>query len=474
MSESATRAVEHLSARLDRLPVATKSHKRWIGLLALFFFFDNFDIVAFSNTAPAMKSEWGLTVGELALATATPFIGMFVGSVVGGRLADLYGRRPVMLIMVVFYSVLTLAIAAAPNIETVAVLRGIAGFGLQAFVGLALVFVSEVFPRHLRGRYMGMVLTLATISLPVSGLLSRVIVPQGAGMWRWIFVIGALAVVGVIYGMVRLPESPRWLILRGRTEQAERVVSALEDEARAATGAELPPPVVEAPVSDGSLRELLKPLYVKRISVASIVTVGVILVLYGFGQWLPTLLVEQGYSASAALTTYTIISSFYVVGAFLAYLLVDHIERKTFLVVLATIMAAGLVVFGFVDSPVVTAVIGCVVALVLQTCLATMYVYSPEIFPTHLRGVGSGLTNGLGRLAGFAGAFIIAAIFSAFGFTAVFFYLAIVSLVFGLILFLLGERTTKRGLEAISEGATLADADAKTRVRKEDVQPRSR
>ena len=443
-------SVTDLAARLDRLPVVTGSHRLWAGLLGFFFLFDTFDLSAFGNTAPALRAEWGLTIGQVSLATSAAFVGMFFGALIGGRASDRWGRRPVLLAGAATYSLFSLATALAPNFETLVVLRLLTGIGMQATTGVLLVYVSEMFPRHLRGRYQAILLTIGIVGVPLAAFVARMVTPWGEGAWRWVYAVGALGIVGTVVAVKLLPESARWAAAHGRADRAEALVTRLEDEAKAATGAPLPEPQPLPAPRTGSFGELLGRPYLKRTAVASVAMVLLILSIYGFNSWVATLLVERGFAQTTALTMVTILAIASVPGAFLPYFFVDRFERKDIILTLAVLSAAAVAVFGFVANPVAMVVAGFVFSVFMQSIVAVLYTYLPEIYPTHLRGVGSGIANGLGRVAGVAGAFIVGGIFTAFGFTTVFVYLAVVVLLLGIVLALFGERTTARSLEQIS------------------------
>ncbi|WP_197487774.1 MFS transporter [Rhodococcus sp. LB1] len=117
----------------------------------LAFFFDTMDAAMLGHAVPALRAEWGLSISTIGFLSSTTFVGMMIGAVVGGRLADRVGRRPIILGSVVFYSVFSLATGLAPNVTSLAVFRALSGLGLQAMIGVRLVFVSEMYPKHLRG-----------------------------------------------------------------------------------------------------------------------------------------------------------------------------------------------------------------------------------------------------------------------------------------------------------------------------------
>lgn len=374
---------------------------------------------------------------------------MMFGAVLGGRLADRVGRRTVILGSVVFYSLFSLAAAASPNVEWLGVFRILTGLGLQAMTGVLLVFVSEMYPKHLRGRYQAILLGLGCIGVPLVAGIASLLVPLGPGMWRWVFVVGALGVVGSIVGLRILPESVRWQVDNGRTVQAERLVERLEVEARLKTGGALPEPVVAQETAPGVLGDLFTRRYLGRLVVLSICMICFILINYGFNGWVATLLVERGLPNAEALRIAFFISLASVPGAFLAYPVIDRFERRTVGAVSMVVVALSLLVFAFAPNATVMVASGFVLTAFSYVALSVLYTYAPEIFPTNLRGLGAGIGNGMGRVAGIAQGIIVAALFGAFGFASVFGYMAVCAVVFAVTLGFFGMRTSNRSLDDV-------------------------
>ncbi|MDL5159113.1 MFS transporter [Actinomycetospora termitidis] len=447
-----------LAARIDRLPVITRTHRRWVVVLGALFVFDLVDLNSFAYAAPALRTEWGLSIGAVGVVTSAGFVGMFVGAIVGGRLSDRIGRRPVLIGSVFFYSVFSLLSAASWDAASLGVLRVLTGFGLQAMTGVLLVYVSEMFPRALRGRYQAILLAVGLAGVPIAAWLARIVVPLGAGTWRWIFVFGAL---GAVFGLVALkvlPESARWQAARGRdTDATERLVARMEAEAREATGRDLPAPQPAPVLPTATVRDLLRGASRRRVLVASAACVFLILSFYGFNSWVPTLLVERGYTTAESLTYASVLAIAAVPGALLAFPVIDRVERKTLIFGLQCVVAVLLLVFGMVVDPVWIVVSGFLASMFMQTGVAVLYTYIAEVFPLELRGLGSGIANGSGRLAGVLGGVLVAAIFSGLGLTAVYVYLAVAALLMGLVLLVLGERTSNRALEDISAEALVTE-----------------
>lgn len=441
------------SARLDRIPLATRSHRVWAALLCAVFLFELADLNTFAYVAPALREHWRVDVGGIGLVTSAAFVGMFVGALVGGRITDRFGRKRILIGSSVAYSLFSLASAFAPDLATLGVLRVLTGVGLEAMTVVGLIYVAEMFPAGRRGRYQSLILAVGLIGIPVMSWFARLVVPLGENGWRWVFVLGAVGVVAAV-GMVRLlPESVRWLEAHGRSDEAERIVDGLEREARAAVG-DLPEvqPLPQAP-EPARLRELFTGRLRSRTLLLAMVWIFGILGFYGFNAWVPTLLAAKGYDIVESLTYTAVLSIGAVPGALLAWPIIDRWERKYAILVIEAVVALFVIVYGFVSSLPVVLVSGFLVTLLLQMQTAFLYTYTPEVFPTRLRGVGTGFTNGIGRLAGVGGGVLVAAIYQSWGYTSVFVYVAVCMLLVGGLIALFGVRTTGVRLEAISRTA---------------------
>ena len=441
-----------IGARFDRIPVVTRKHWVILWMLGALGIFDAFDLAAFGYTAPAIRQDLGLSLGQVGWVASSVYIGSFLGALVGGRLADRHGRRPVLFVSAVIYSLGSFATVFATSLETLIACRVVTGLGAQALTLVSFLYLSEMFPARLRGRFAALLLGISVLGAPLAAVLTWTIVPHGESHWRWIYGIGALGLL-IAVTVRRLPESVRWQIRRGELGVAAGTVVAFEDEALAKTGKPLPEPVElprGGPEPATSVRELLSGKNLERMAVLTISMIMFAYVIYGFNTWLTTLLVERGYSQQQALTAAVIISLAGFLGSVSAVAFADRIERKKLVLAVMVVVAPLLLVFGLVDSLVVTVITGSLLSGSLQIALATMYAYSPEIFPTHLRGLGAGVGGGAFRLSAAFTSIIVGFVLSGFGFTTVFVVFAAVAVAFGAVFAMFGERTKGRTLEDIT------------------------
>ncbi|MBN9109393.1 MAG: MFS transporter [Pseudonocardia sp.] len=447
-----------LSDRIDRIPVLTRRHRRWLVLLGALFFFDMADLNSFALVAPAIREQWGLSLEQIGFVTAASFLGMFVGSIVGGRVADRLGRKRVIIGAVVVYSAFSLASAFATGMVDLSVYRIMVGFGLQAMTVVLLTYVSEMYPKQSRGRIQALILALGLLGIPLMAVFARVVVPTSPSGWKWVFVVGAGGIVVALIAARSLPESVRWSgANRPEDPRAEAIVVELEEDARRRVGGELAEPEPRPVVATGSPREFLQPPLRRRLVVLATYMIIVTSAGYGFNAWLPTLMVENGFTTAQSLSFVSTIAIAACPGALLATLFIDRIERRTSLMLINVAFGLLLMAFAFATSYTVLLVAGFLLFLAIYAGNACTYAYLPEVFPTRLRALGAGIGNGAGRIATFLSTFLIAWALSGLGSDTVFVILGVAAFVAAAVIGLFGERTRNRSLETISEevpGAT--------------------
>ncbi|CCQ48184.1 sugar (and other) transporter family protein [Pseudarthrobacter siccitolerans] len=439
-----------LDARLDRLPI-TKHHILWISVLGLVFFVETFDNVMFASLAPAIRNEWGLSIGEIGVLASSVFIGMFVGAVAGGRLSDRFGRRPALVAGCFVFGLGSLGSALAPSPEWLLAFRVITGVGMQAAIGVLMVMVSEMFPSAKRGRFFTVLTFIGFAGVPVTTFTALTIVPSGPSAWRWVFAIGGVGILTALIVLRFVPETVRWQVAHNRSEAATRTVLSLEKAAQE-RGKVLPQPQSLPPIQTRQkLRDLFRGKVLQRLMVMSSAFGIYLFCLVGFQAWIPTILTSRGMSQTAALQFASIVSLATIVGPVIIYFIADKIERKVILFVAAVITTVAMLTFAFVSDSTVSLIAAFAASMAATSMTVSFYTYIPEVFPTALRGVGVGAVNGAARVTGFLSGISVAAIYTAWGFQWLYVILAGLFLLAGTIILVFGTRTTNRSLEVVNE-----------------------
>jgi MFS transporter, putative metabolite:H+ symporter len=425
-----------VAARLDRLPVI-RTHWLVVVIVGLGLFFDGYDNFLAGAIAVVLRKELLLNQTQLSWLLGSAFLGQFLGAVLMGRLADRVGRRKAFLINLALFSVFTLAGGFSPNATILVVTRFVAGVGIGAETVLADVYLSEFLPRNVRGRLIAWAYTLSFLGVPVVGLLARWLVPVSIGGvegWRIVFILGAVGACAVWVVRRRLPESPRWLALTGRHREAEDIVAAMEDEARAGgrTLVEPDPTIETAKPARLSVAALFRAPFTRRTTLLWLMSALGSFGYYGFGVLVPLVLAGKGFGIVQSLGFVATIYVGYPLGSALSVPLMERIERKHLVVACGLLIAAFGVLFGLTQSSVLIVVFGLAYTLVSNVYSNALHVYLAESYPTEVRAGAAGAAYSMSKLSTAALPFLLVPLLATSGPGAVFSVVAAALLVVSL------------------------------------------
>ncbi len=460
---SAALSSGRIMARLDRLP-ASRSLWAMVVLLSLGAFFEFLELFSTSYVLPGMidsgilqkSTEHFFSLNGAAAYIAATFIGLFLGVVAFSPLTDKLGRRTTFTYALLLYSFSSVVMALQNDAVSLNFWRLITGIGL----GLEMVtidsYVSELVPTRMRGRAFAVNKVISYLAMPTVALLAFLLVPLeplGFEGWRWVVLISALGALVVWFIRMRLPESPRWLVSRGRLEEADRVVRILEEKVARDVGGTLPPAAESEPqatVIKGHFSEMWQGRYLTRTVMLIIFHAAQAIGLYGFSHWMPTFLVEQGATLSDSLEFSVLIACMAPFGPLLAVLFVDRFERKSQIVMAALVVAVAGLVFINLRTPLPIILTGGIITIGATILSLNFHAYQTELYPTRIRARAVGFVYSVSRISGAISGFLIAFAMKHAGVPGALLTICGSMVVVMLSIGLMGPRTRGRSLEEVS------------------------
>ncbi|MDQ0219524.1 putative MFS transporter [Peribacillus cavernae] len=387
------------------------------------------------------------------------FFGMFFGAIFLSRIADKYGRKKAFIINLTIYSIFTFLIALSPNVTFIIIFRFLAGLGLGAQPPLCATYLSEILPASKRGKFIAWAYTIAFLAIPIEGFLALVLVPLaplGIEGWRWMFLIGSIGAVIVFLRIYKLPESPRWLALVGRKDEAEEIMKQFEGNVTQGnkTAFKSTDRMTNAKISQPvPFSAIFQKQYIRRTLMMYIFQIFQTVGYYGFGTLAPIILNSKGYTITSSLE-YTALSFLgYPLGSLLAVPLVERIDRKWLIILSAFGMGVFGMTFGMADSPYLIVLAGFLFTVVSNIFTSTFNVFQAEIFPTSIRATAAGSAYSLSRLTSGLLPFILLPILNQYGATTVFAIIAAAMLLLILDIGILAPRTTGISLDTVEENS---------------------
>ena len=393
--------------RLDRLRFG-KEHRRLLVGSGVGWALDAMDVGLISFVMAALAVQWQLNATELSWIGSIGFVGMAVGATLGGLLADRIGRRQTFALTLLVYGIATGAAALACSVAVLMVLRFLVGIGLGAELPVASTLVSEFAPRRIRGRMVVALEAFWAVGWVMAALIGYLVVPASPDGWRWALAVGIIPTVYAAVVRWGLPESVRFLELKGRDAEAEAAVVAFErgsgvaPPADAGGAAEPAPGALAAPAratEAGPEPSIWSPVYRTRTAALWAVWFLINLSYYGAFIWIPTLLVNRGFPLVQSLEFTLIITLAQLPGYAAAAWLIEVWGRRVTLAVFLAGSAVAAPLFGFAQEPAMIIATGCALSFFNLGAWGALYAIGPELYPTGVRGTGTGAAAAFGRIA---------------------------------------------------------------------------
>lgn len=353
-----------------------------------------FDTAVIAGTITALKSYWDLSDSAIGLVVAAASLGCIPGAFFAGRFADHYGRKKMMLTTAVLYIVAALGSGLAGSYAQLVAFRFIGGLAIGMASTLAPIYISEVAPASYRGR-LGMSQQLAiVIGILIAFVSNYFIANMITGHEQWRYMLGAALIPSLIFFILLLlvPESPRWLVIKGKAGQAGNIFRKIY----AGSDADNELAAVRSDVDQNKEKikfaDIFSPRF-KKIVIIGIVFAGIaqltgINIIFYYAP----LIFEKTHVGGSVLFQTVLTGVVNLIFTIVAFAMIDHFGRKKLLLFGSAVMGICMLIVGWLfltnnlNNYFVLIMIFVYIAAFACTWGSVLWVYVAEIFPNRIRG----------------------------------------------------------------------------------------
>jgi len=409
---------------------------QWLVLILCFLIvvIDGFDTAMVGYFAPALVQDWGVDKSALGPLMSAALFGLAIGSLCAGPLADYFGRKPVLVLSVLFFGVASLAAASADALESLTVLRFLAGLGLGAAMSNALTLISEYAPDQRRSVLVNAVFCGFPVGAALGGLLASWLIPQFG--WRSVLFVGGVAPLALaLVLMVLLPESVRYMVARGKPPEKIRLILARVTQTSLDDVGDFI--FSESKVLNGrfALSIVLSRPYLLGSMMLWLTYFMGLLIFYLLMSWMPLLMKDAGFTVDKAALMTALFPLGGGIGTIMAGWLMDRINPHK-VVASAYLLTGGLIfAVGQGGSVALLSLLIFLAGTTMNSAQSSMGSIAAGFYPTHCRATGMAWMLGLGRFGGISGALMGAGFMHwGLGLSGIFTLLAIPALIAALAL----------------------------------------
>ncbi|GKU83764.1 MFS transporter [Niallia sp. NCCP-28] len=353
------------------------SNRKLLGVAGLGWMFDAMDVGMLSFIIAALQADWNLSVKEMGWIGSVNSIGMAVGALVFGMMADRVGRKNVFIITLLLFSIASGLSAFTTSLALFLILRFIIGMGLGGELPVASTLVSESVPTDKRGRVVVLLESFWAFGWLLAAIISYFVIPKYG--WEIALLISVLPAFYALYLRLNLPDSPQYL----KVEKKQKL-SPME-----------------------SIKTVWAKENAKQTTMLWILWFCVVFSYYGMFLWLPSVMVMKGFSLIKSFEYVLIMTLAQLPGYALAAYLIERIGRKFVLVFFLIGTAISALLFGTADTTIALMIAGILLSFFNLGAWGALYAYTPEQYATKVRGTGVGMAASFGRIGGVLGPLLV-------------------------------------------------------------------
>lgn len=388
-------------------------------------FIDGYALTIIGMALITLEPAMGLSTAEIGMVGAASLIGVFVGGALFGYITDKVGRQVMYVADLIVLAVASILTAFATDLWMIVVLRFVLGIAIGADYPIATSLLAEFLPRRVRGRMLGAVFVVWAVGAAAAYLVGFLLRDLGPDAWRWM--LASPAVFAIITLLLRLgtPESPRWLVSKGRVEEARSALTKAYGDDVDVTAL-----IEEEPV-ETSFRQVFRPPHLKRTLFVAIFWTAQVVPLFAVYTFAPDLLASFGLTGDANLYGGSlIIAILFVVGGLPGLYLVERIGRRTLLLWTFGIIAVALAIPAVIPGVPGWVFFAALAVFALSSGASNFLeiVYPNELFPTEVRATAVGVGTAMSRFGSAAGTYLMPFTLTNWGATSALLIGAVVTL----------------------------------------------
>ena len=387
-------------------------------IVALGGFLMGFDASVISGVVGFIGPEFELTKIQVGWAVASLTLTSTLAMMTAGPISDRFGRKPVLSVAAVLFTVSALASAIAPDYLTLVIARMLGGFGVGAALIIAPMYIAEIAPADIRGRMVSFNQLNIVIGISVAYFSNFLILSLSQSdlawaqslrfedwTWRWMLGVEAIPAIVYFFALFLVPESPRWLVMRGKAEEALQILTRVSGKAQAEEdlGAVQDSLDTEAHLEKGSLKELFLP------AMRLVLTIGIVIAILqqitGINSvffYAPMIFEQSGIGKDASFMQAVLVGIVNLVATVVAIALIDKLGRRPLLISGLVIIASSMLLLAYsfhsatygpggelIDMNATMVLIG-ILSFVAGFGISlgpVMWVLFSELFPNRLRGI---------------------------------------------------------------------------------------
>jgi MFS family permease len=426
MSTSTDTNALAVGARLDILRWS-RPHLGLLLALGAGWMFDSLEVNLVGSVINPMSEHFHASTSQASRVYWVWLIGILFGAMAGGRLADRFGRRRLFVVTLLWYAAFTVLTALSPTLQVLYAFRFLTGLGVGAEYAIINAAIMEFMPSRIRGKACAAVMNFWPVGAIMGGLIAYLMLNTFAlpntVSWRYGFALGGILALIVLVFRRRLPESPRWLACQGRIREAEAIVARLELAAGIDPDARGTSPVTQW--QDPNLRQGLRELvtrYPGRLALGCALDLSEAFGYYGIFAVLSIVVLKRVHYSDAQIPFFFILGNVGALAGGIAMTVgLDRLGRRLSVATYYTLAGAGVGLLALATDSGSKAWV--LLAFIVSNAFATAawtaaYPTFTELFPTHLRAVGVGVSVGVGRIGAAYGTLYLPGVAARLGPTA--------------------------------------------------------